>query len=91
MADWPCEGGCLISYPFAFEEESEPDQQSTRTVADTMEFFARVCFACDQAMGEPAAVHWLLNWFDESPRDEMWALLLPEVELALARRNAAVA
>ena len=57
------------------------------TVADVEEFFARVCFEADQALGEPAACRWFLNWFDETPRQEMCAQLLPEVDLALHERQ----
>jgi hypothetical protein len=34
-------------------------------------------------VGHPAACRWFLNAWDETPRDEMIRLLLPEVELAL--------
>jgi hypothetical protein len=37
-------------------------------------------------LGEPAACRWLLNWFDEAPRDEMRRLLLAEVSRTLAQR-----
>jgi hypothetical protein len=42
----------------------------------------------DQRLGEPAACRWFLNWFDETPRDEMRRLLLPEVQQLLAERQA---
>jgi hypothetical protein len=38
-------------------------------------------------MGEPAAVRWFLNWYDETPRDEMRRKLLAEVERAMAARG----
>jgi hypothetical protein len=56
------------------------------TVAEVEEFFARVCFEADQVLGEPAACRWFLNWFDETPRDEMRRQLLPEVNRVLAQR-----
>jgi hypothetical protein len=31
-------------------------------------------------------VRWILNWFDETPRDQMRRDLLPEVERELALR-----
>ena len=43
------------------------------------------CFEADQRLGEPAACRWFLNWFDDTPRDEMRRELLAEVELALER------
>ena len=35
---------------------------------------------------EPAACRWFLNWYDDTPRDEVRRELLAEVELALAER-----
>ena len=46
------------------------------TVGEVEEFFARVCFEADQRLGEPAACRWFLNWFDDTPRDEMRRELL---------------
>jgi hypothetical protein len=57
------------------------------TVAEVEEFFARMCFEVDQRVGEPAGCRWFLNWFDETPREEMRAELLAEVERALLRRR----
>src|SRR6516225_8882065 len=42
----------------------------------------------DERLGEPAACRWFLNWFDETPRDEMRSLLLTEVNRTLGRRRA---
>lgn len=81
VLDWPCESGCLIAYPFAFEEK-EP-----RTVGETEEFFARICFKADQILGEPAAIRYLLNWYDDTPRDEMRKLLVKEISEELERRT----
>jgi hypothetical protein len=52
------------------------------------EFFARMCFEIDQRLGEPAGCRWFLNWFDETPREEMRQQLLAEVKRALAQRRA---
>ena len=57
------------------------------TVAEVEEFFARVCFEADQVLGEPAACRWFLNWFDETPRDEMRRQLVAEVNRALSDRE----
>ena len=56
------------------------------TVGEVEETFARVCFEADQRLGEPAAVRYFLNWYDDTPRDEMRKQLLAEVERALADR-----
>jgi len=82
VQDWPVEAGCLIAYPGVVECGGWGDA----TVCEVEEFFARICFEVDQLLGEPAACRWLLNWFDDTPRDEMRRLLLVEVNLALASR-----
>lgn len=81
VQDWPVEGACALGYCGWKGNE-------LGTVAEVEEFFARTCFEVDQALGEPAACRWFLNWFDETPREEMRALLLTEVERALAERKA---
>ena len=57
------------------------------TVERCEEFFARVCFNCDQAIGEPAGCRHFLNWHDETPREEMRVALLEEVERVLDERR----
>ena len=47
-----------------------------------------MCFEIDQRFGEPTACRWFLNWFDETPREEMREQLLAEVQRALAQRRA---
>ena len=53
------------------------------TVGEAAQFFAETCFEADRLLGEPASVRWFLNWYDETPRDEMRRLLLAEVNRAL--------
>lgn len=77
--DNPCEGACLIGY-------AGWQGDGLTTAGEVEEFFAEACYRADQALKEPAGCRWLLNWFDETPRDEMRRLLLPEVRLALAGR-----
>ena len=60
------------------------------TVGQVEEFFARCCFEADQRLGEAAACRWFLNWFDDTPRDEMRQELLAEVERAIADRARSV-
>jgi hypothetical protein len=79
VQDWPVEGACPVGLCGWRGDGLE-------TVAEVEEYFARACFGCDQLLSEPAACRWFLNWADETPRDEMRAALLPEVELALASR-----
>src|SRR5262245_17530130 len=80
VQDWPVEGACALGFCGWQGEGLE-------TVAEVEEFFARMCFEIDQRLGEPAGCRWFLNWFDETPRDEMRRELLTEVNLALAARR----
>lgn len=59
-----------------------------RTVAEVEEYFARTCAEVDQRLGEPAAVRYFLNWFDDIPRAEMRQLMLVEVNKSLRERHA---
>jgi hypothetical protein len=79
VLDWPVEGACVMGY-CAWQGDG------LETVGEVEEYFAKVCFEADQRLGEPAAVRYFLNWFDDTPRDEMRRELLGEVNLALAER-----
>ena len=83
VQDWPVEAACCLGLIGAFECGGF----GVATVGEVGEFFARVCFQADQRLGEPAACRWFLNWFDDTPRDQMRQELLAEVERALAERN----
>jgi hypothetical protein len=83
VQDWPCEAGCALGFCGAVENGGF----DVATVGSCEEFFARVCYEADQLLGMPAACRWFLNWFDNTPRDQMRAELLPEVEAVLAQRN----
>jgi len=80
VADWPVEGACAITYCGWRGLDLE-------TVAAASEFFSRACFDADVAMQEPAACRWFLNWFDDTPREEMRRQLLPEVERTIERHG----
>ena len=79
MQECAVEGACGVGY-CAWQGDG------LRTVGEVEEFFARICYETDQHFGEPTACRWFLNWFDDTPREEMRRLLLPEVQLALAQR-----
>ena len=82
VQDRPVEAACAVCYA-AWQGDG------VDTAGLLGEEFCRLCFAIDQGMQEPAGCRWFLNWYDETPRDEMRRLLLPEVEQALAKRVAA--
>jgi len=79
VQEWPVEAACALGY-------CGWQGDGLETVAEVEEFFARMCFEIDQRMGEPAACRWFLNWFDDTPRDEMRRELLIEVQRTLAQR-----
>jgi hypothetical protein len=79
VQDWPCEAACALGYCGWVGDGLE-------TVGEVEEFFARMCFEIDQRLGEPAACRWFLNWYDETPRDDMRRELLNEVTRALTAR-----
>src|ERR1700739_806177 len=82
VQDWPVEAACALGY-------CGWQGDGLETVAEVEEFFARMCFEIDQQMGEPAACRWFLNWFDDTPRQEMRRELLVEVQRTLAERLSA--
>jgi len=85
VQDWPCEAACALGYCGAVENGGF----MVATVGTVEEFFAKACHECSVRMGAPAAERHFLNWFDDTPRDEMRRELLAEVERALAGRVAA--
>lgn len=80
VQDWPVEAADAIGFV------GWMDQDGKATVGEVEKFFARACFDADQIMGEPAACHWFLNWFDDTPRGEMRRELADEVRRTLAER-----
>ena len=82
VQDWPVEACCVLGF-------CGWQGDGLETVAEVEQFFAETCFEADRLLGEPAAVRWFLNWYDETPREDMRRLLLAEVTHALARRRAA--
>src|SRR5205085_11764140 len=82
VQDWPVEAACGVGYCGWQGEALE-------TVAEVEEYFAKVCHEVDQRLGEPAGCRRFLNWFDETPRDQMRRELLTEVNRSLAQRTVA--
>lgn len=78
--DWPTEAACLIAYCGWKGEGLE-------TVSEVEEYFAKLCFACDHGLREPAAYLWFLNWFDEAPREEVRREMMKEIEFNLMERE----
>lgn len=80
VQDWPVEAACALGYCGWQGEGLE-------SVAEVEEFFARMCFEIDSRLGEPAGCRWFLNWFDETPREEMRMSLASEVMAELYHRS----
>ena len=57
------------------------------TVGEVYEHFGSRCYDTDTRLDDMAGCRWFLKWFDDTPRDEMRSLLLPEVERAIASRT----
>lgn len=84
VQDWPVEAACAVGF-------CGWQGDRLQRVGEVEEFFARCCFEADTRLGEAAACRWFLNWFDDTPRDEMRRELLAEVERAIAERAESVA
>lgn len=80
VQNWPVEAACALGF-CGWQGEG------LSTVGEVEEFFARMCFESDRQLGEAGAMRWFLNWFDDTPRDEMRRELAAEIELALAARE----
>jgi hypothetical protein len=80
LGDFPVTAACAVAYAGWKGEKLE-------TVAEVEEFFARVCSYADQTLGEPAAIRYFIDWFDETPADRMRLALLAEVTAELRRRS----
>lgn len=80
VQDWPVEAACCLGLCGWLGD-------GLASVGQVEEYFARVCFEADQRLGEPAACRWFLNWFDDTPRDQMRRELLEEVERELRNRK----
>jgi len=80
VRDWPVEATCILGYCGWRGDGLE-------TVAEVEEFFARMCFEIDQRLGEPAGCRWFLNFWDETPRQKLRRLMIPEVQRALNLRD----
>jgi len=80
VQDWPIEGACATGW-------CGWKGNDLKTVGEVEKFFAERCHMCDEELKEPAGVRHFLNWFDDTPRNEMRRLLLPEIDLILAQRT----
>lgn len=80
--DMDVTGACAVTFCGCFGLD-------LMTVAEAEEFFARCCFRADERLGEAAACRYFLNVWDETPRPEMFRLMLEEVKFNLEMLPAA--
>jgi len=83
VAHWDCEGACALGF-------MGWHGKGLQRVGQVEEFFAESCFQADRAIGVAAACRWFLNWFDDTPREEMRRELAAEIDIELARRQNAL-
>ena len=79
VQDWPVEAACAIGLCGWLGD-------GLKTVGEVELRFAETLHKADQLLGEPAACRFFLDWFDDTPRDQMRRELLAEVETALVDR-----
>jgi hypothetical protein len=80
LTDWPVEAACGLAFG--------PWQAGgCVTVGQAEEAFAQLCAHADALLGEPAGCRHFINWFDETPREEMRLLLLAEVRREMSLRQ----
>lgn len=77
--DWAVEAGDLIGY-------AGWKSGACRTVSECTAYHAQVLKDIDARLGAKGASHPLVNWYDDEPREEVWAALLPEIRRELNRR-----
>jgi len=79
LSDLDCEGACLVGYAGMAD--------GLETMGEVEEYSARMFYAIDNELGEPAGVRHLLNFWDETPRQELLSYMIPEVNMALDERR----
>jgi len=70
VQDWAVEGACVVGY-------CGWQGDGLQTVGEVEEYFARVLFEVDQALGEPAACRYFLNCSTRRAREECGANCWP--------------
>lgn len=75
----PC-GACFVSYGLW-------KANRLSTTMEVSDMFARRCQLADNRLGFHSAIRFFLNWFDETPRQEVFAKLLVEVDAVISERT----
>jgi hypothetical protein len=77
--DMPCEGADPVAYACW-------QGLGLHRVGEVEEAFAQICMRADLLLGEPAAIKYFLNFWDEGDRDTVRTALLAEVTLCLPQK-----
>jgi hypothetical protein len=86
VTDWTVEGACGLCWL-----TTDGDKPDVFTVGQLERLFMDAAWECYKRLGEPGAIRYWLNWFDDAPRGEMRAALLAEIDRAIAERERQVA
>lgn len=81
-ADWRCEGACLIAY-------AGWKGDGLGTVGELNAYFGSACSEAGDRLDELAGCRHLLNWWDETPREEARPEMIAEVVREIERRAGA--
>jgi hypothetical protein len=79
QCNWRIVAACALTYG-AWKTEG------LKTGSSVCDAFNCICFEADMRLDPCNSVCEFLHWFDETPRAEMRAAMLPEVSRELARR-----
>lgn len=77
----PCSGACAIGFVGLTHGITE--------VEDVCDFFAQMCYAIDDRVGEPAGCRYFIGWYDSASRHDALASLAAWCEEELRTRAAA--
>ncbi len=83
-ASWPVEAACL--YGYCGWAELSDGTMGELSVEEVETFFGNFAWELDKLTGEQGAIRWAANHFDESPRAEVFAQFLAEVDREINRR-----
>lgn len=81
VATWPAEQTCPVGTCGLGD--------GLETVEQIHDYFGRICNQANATLQQAGACRYFLNWYDQSPREEVVPLLLAEVEAELRKRREA--
>jgi hypothetical protein len=83
-AEWPVEAACALAW-------CGWQGAGLETVGEVEDYFTQLLVEVDRRLGHVGEVRHFIQWFDDTPREEMRRELLPEVERAIRERETAEA